>query len=234
MNLTPARPGPPSPAAPTAGLGPWAWLLWGLTALVLLALWAARLAPWAVKPLHVHHMHEGIIDDYSPRQKVVFIARDPRDAIVSGYFYIKNGLDEGDMNATRESLARLDPEAGLEQQLIKYMKYRMPVMAYWFHLQHPNVTRVRYEDLLGDLAGQVRRINRDAGIHAPERHVERVIAQVSFESMSGGRRPGAENRASHFRKGVSGDWKNHFTERHCRIFREMGGEDLLRDMGYDV
>jgi hypothetical protein len=50
----------------------------------------------------VRHYHEGLIGDFSKNQKIVFVYRDIRDCIVSGYHYHKNGLHPGTMGCTPE------------------------------------------------------------------------------------------------------------------------------------
>lgn len=199
----------------------------------LLSLLFAKLYPPFAKTDNVGHFHEGVIDDFTSGQKVIFIYRDIRDAIVSGYFYIKNELHGGTMGSTTNNFKRLDFEEGLTSHIIMYMKYRMPVMVYWLNVKAENVITVRYEDLLIDREKWIRIINEKLGINATEDAIQRTLQQSSWEHMSG-RKPGIENVKSHQRKGVTGDWRKHFTERHANIFRNMGGEDLLREMGYEV
>jgi hypothetical protein len=53
-----------------------------------------------------------------------------------------------------------------------------------------------------------------------------------FEAQSGGRRAGAEDTGSHYRKGVAGDWVNHFTPAVSAAFEERFG-GMLDQLGYD-
>ena len=66
----------------------------------------------------------------------------------------------------------------------------------------------------------------------PRSVIGEVIDEFSFKKLSGGRRPGEENRKSHFRKGKAGDWANHFTEDHKAYFKDKFG-DLLIQLGYE-
>ena len=53
-----------------------------------------------------------------------------------------------------------------------------------------------------------------------------------FSNYAGGRKEGEENVSSHYRKGVAGDWKNHFKPEHVERFKELYGELLLK-LGYE-
>lgn len=68
--------------------------------------------------------------------------------------------------------------------------------------------------------------------HLPAERLLGIIWENDFASKSGGRRPGEENQASHYRKGVPGDWRNHFQEEHIRYFKEHYNSLLLR-LGYE-
>lgn len=54
-----------------------------------------------------------------------------------------------------------------------------------------------------------------------------------FESNAAGRKPGDTDEFSHYRKGVSGDWVNHFTPTVIDAFQETYG-DLLTRLGYET
>jgi hypothetical protein len=53
-----------------------------------------------------------------------------------------------------------------------------------------------------------------------------------FEAKTRGRRAGSEDAASHYRKGVAGDWVNHFDEVHVRAFKDRF-EGLVPKLGYE-
>lgn len=58
-----------------------------------------------------------------------------------------------------------------------------------------------------------------------------VIEQHRFERLTG-RTRGEENVKSHYRKGVPGDWQNHFEAEHVRAFKDRYN-DLLLKLGYE-
>jgi hypothetical protein len=54
-----------------------------------------------------------------------------------------------------------------------------------------------------------------------------------FSKLSGGRSKGSEDEASHYRKGLPGDWRNHFTDRHKDFFKKNYNELLIK-LGYET
>ncbi len=88
-----------------------------------------------------------------------------------------------------------------------------------------------YEGLLESPAAELPRVLELLGVRSGGEFVVEMVRENSFEHLSGGRSSGAEDPDSFFRKGVSGDWKNYFTERDRRVFDEEAGE-LLRQLGY--
>lgn len=67
----------------------------------------------------------------------------------------------------------------------------------------------------------------------PRREIERIVDRYRFSKLTGGRKPGEENRDSHLRKGKPGDWENHFTDEHVRAFKNRYNE-LLVELGYET
>ena len=60
-----------------------------------------------------------------------------------------------------------------------------------------------------------------------------ILYECDFRQRTKGRKPGEEDRGSHFRKGVSGDWLNHFNLEHLQAFKKRY-EDLLFQFGYET
>ncbi len=59
-----------------------------------------------------------------------------------------------------------------------------------------------------------------------------IVYKHEFSKLAGGRNLGEEDVKSHYRKGVSGDWKNHLKEEHIKLFKEKHN-DLLIKLGYE-
>ena len=58
-----------------------------------------------------------------------------------------------------------------------------------------------------------------------------IVHRNRFEARSGGRVRGEEDRGSHYRRGVAGDWVNHFTPGVAARFAERHGS-LVAKLGY--
>jgi Sulfotransferase domain len=66
----------------------------------------------------------------------------------------------------------------------------------------------------------------------PAERVREAVLACRFEALTGGRPRGQEDVGAHERKGVAGDWRNHFTRRVTRAFKDRFGE-LLVATGYE-
>jgi hypothetical protein len=53
-----------------------------------------------------------------------------------------------------------------------------------------------------------------------------------FQARTSGRKQGQESASSHYRKGLPGDWRNHFEPEHKRFFKEKY-PGLLTYLGYE-
>lgn len=65
------------------------------------------------------------------------------------------------------------------------------------------------------------KVKRKIKIKLNSRIVNSITEKRSFKKLSKGRNLSDENIYSHYRKGVSGDWKNHFNSSHLELFNEM-------------
>ena len=66
----------------------------------------------------------------------------------------------------------------------------------------------------------------------PAEQVRQAVVACRFENLTQGRSRGQEDVASHERKGVAGDWRNHFTDLITREFKSRFGSILIAT-GYE-
>lgn len=161
--------------------------------------------------------------------RTVFVYRDLRDVIVSNYFHLTelnpDRAPDWMQGKTKEELFHADV---LREWCVPVKRY--PQIREWE--ANPGIPTVRYEELKLDTAGAMRRVLSEMSFNVTPGIVEHVVETASFERLSG-RRPGEEDPSSPQRKGIVGDWRNHFSERNKRALKERYGE-LLVEFDYET
>lgn len=159
----------------------------------------------------------------------VVLYRDLRDVAVSGYFYV-----------SRTPWHPMYPkyvELDVEQGLMEFIRTHIRAYALWIQEWQAGRDRnlgleVRYEDLLGDTCVWFSRIARHLGLDSSPSTIARIVEANSFERLSGGRSRGQADVDSFYRKGVAGDWRNHFSPLVAAAFyKELEGFDVELDGG---
>ena len=163
------------------------------------------------------------------------VIRDPRDICVSAYYSHRYSHSAVGLEDIREQLHSSSPEEGL-MLVIKDRVRQFEMMHNWDYF-NPYIMEIKMEQLISDSFVIFRRIFDFLGLSGESGLTDGLLHEIletqSFEKKSGGRKPGEEDIKSHFRKGISGDWKNHFTSEHIEYFREHYN-DLLIKLGYEI
>jgi sulfotransferase 6B1 len=160
-----------------------------------------------------------------------FIYRDPRDVIVSHVFYATEIYPGHGMHRYyTETLSNMEqrinaaikgvqePNAKLSSIFAKYEHYLG-----W--LQQPGVLALRFEDLIMDRRAALSRVLD----HLATDGFDPQPRQQAIDALEAGLRPGASGT---FRRGQTGDWRQHFTEANKQAFKSETG-DLLKKLGYE-
>lgn len=171
----------------------------------------------------------------------IYLYRDPRDVAVSAALYIKNVLTHHPLHNFFQGLSESEAitfilTGGIiscdEEKYIVHegMRYFCAIAREW--LAHECVVAVRYEKLISDPISALMSALGKANVHVDEQAIKKVVGQLTFNGLSGGRAPGQEQKSSHFRKGVAGDYANYFSTTHKAICKLMIG-DFLIEQGYE-
>ena len=91
---------------------------------------------------------------------------------------------------------------------------------------------LRYEDLHANPEPIVHGMLEFLNVDAHEDHITQCLNDSAFERCSGGRKRGEAKQDSFYRKGIVGDWKNHFDPKSAQTFMAHGGA-MLRELGYE-
>ncbi len=163
------------------------------------------------------------------------MVRDPRDVIVSSYFshrHTHTTVGWPELTAHRARLETLSINDGLLAE-IDFMGSVLGMLKDW-NYSDPRVLEVRMERVTKDPEGMLRTIFEFLSIsnRISKKHLRSIVDRYSFKNLSGGRAVGTENVHSHYRKGVSGDWSNYFTQEHIDVFKNRYA-DLLVKLGYE-
>lgn len=199
-----------------------------------------RIPPFRPSIMHGHYLH--------PRglKNVVVVWRDGRDVMTSLYHHLLFNLPENKRvgfwaHTFRRDLPFSDYDNTAEN-LPVFLEYfftrpRGPHFTWadfarrWHN--RPETVHVRYEDLRRDAVGELQQVV--FGLTAKPLDAQRAMAIVnefSFERLSQGRQPGQEEKGSFFRKGVVGDWRNHFSREAGQVFDHFAGQELIL-LGYE-
>jgi hypothetical protein len=160
------------------------------------------------------------------------LIRDLRDTLVSAYFSFRYSHETAvdQIAYYRWLLNRLNTEDGLLFLAETWLQQPAWIQRSWLRGEG-NVFRI--EDCWQDSGVKLEKIFRECwGLEIPRSALDEAISRRSFAKLSGGRSPGQEDTHSHYRKGVAGDWRQHFTPRLADRIAEKYG-DLLVIGGYE-
>jgi len=166
-----------------------------------------------------------------PERVNYFIYRDPRDMLVSQVFFATDMHEEHGMHAYYKSLpdfgARLKVAiTGIDQPGLHMVSVRQRYEGVFQWLEQKHVLCIRFEDLIN---------NRDAALESMLAEVEKTGYKIPTprEKALSILVDAIQPKKSHtFRSGKTGGWRDHFTEEHKRLFRDVAG-DLLVRLGYE-
>ncbi len=165
--------------------------------------------------------------------RVVYMFRDPRDVVVSGYFSAVT-THQNTYNAyverVREELRAMPFDAGL-LKLIEEAAPRLQEIATWADVEDPNVACFRLEEVSADPEPHVRRMLAHCGVELSEADLATLLQDTSRESLQAkdlARR--AAGSESHYRVDRT-DYRDLFQPEHYAAV-EKAVPGLVARLGY--
>jgi hypothetical protein len=180
----------------------------------------------SVLKLHIHgSLHNQKILKQSDLNYIVLF-RDLRDVAVSYYFYVRNTPWHPEYKTYKNM-------SSIQQGLIHFgntllTEYQDWVSS-WRSCADPQCLIIKYEDLKLDTFNQMQKIISHYKLNLTTQEIQNTIDNNSFSNLSKGRSSGQDNSQSFFRKGVSGDWKNHFNDEVKTLYKDRIGDFLVRE-----
>ncbi|XP_059212906.1 amine sulfotransferase-like [Centropristis striata] len=161
------------------------------------------------------------------RIKVVYVMRNPKDVLVSLYHFA-------------HSWVLLETPKSFEDFFQDFLDGNA-FMGSWFdHVREyynekdqMDILFVRYEDMLKDLRGEVVKLCAFLGKDLTDEAIDHVVETSTFKNMK--TNPNANYmellekqryQKDTMRKGVAGDWKNHFTVAQNEYFDQVFAERM--------
>lgn len=171
----------------------------------------------------------------SPLARYVYVARNPKDTAVSYYYHDRSKMGYAGSWAEHLQL--------FMEGKVMFGDFYAHVLDWWQASKTAdNIFFTTYEAMKADLGRVTLRLAAFLGVAAGPQLIETVVEKSSFKAMSSNAQtnfhwmPKKEGEESHYRKGVVGDWRNHFTAEQNEQFdalfaQHMAGLDMRFDFG---
>lgn len=166
-----------------------------------------------------------------PGDKAVVVLRDPRDRLVSHLFSLLYSHQANTLTENRRSVLSGIQSHHKRIELLICFTDIIRFYLTWSNYAEDDAFIVRYESLLQDQFGAFRRILDWIGWPVPDDVLQAVVERLSFKNRSG-RSPGETDIFSHYRRGIEGDWRNHFSREHGRLWESLY-PGFLTKIGYE-
>ncbi len=189
---------------------------------------------------------------YDPRfRRVFYVHRDGRDVITSFFFDRVRVARHSNRPARDRMKRRFDSLLGADYDpndtlglMPKFMEFeftdpkqsrkswRRHIESWYDPDNRSHIAYLSYEQLLEDCASTLGgAIEKLSGEPIDQWRLETTIEKFSMSRQTG-RKRGHEDVTQHIRKGVAGDWLNHFSREAAEMFNDFAGDTLVM-LGYE-
>ncbi|XP_040290447.1 sulfotransferase 2B1-like [Bufo bufo] len=166
---------------------------------------------------------------FTSKAKIIYIIRNPKDIVVSLFYFNKMICLYKDPQSFPELL-----EDFLQGNVL-YNSWFDHVKGWMQMKESTNFFYITYEELHTNLRNNVIRICKFLGKDLDDSQIDLVVKHSSFNAMKENKMSNYtmisqdfmdQNKGSFIRKGIIGDWKNHFTIAQNEYFDEVYKEKM--------
>ncbi|XP_038212109.1 sulfotransferase 1E1-like [Zerene cesonia] len=153
--------------------------------------------------------------------KVIYVARDPRDCMVSVYYLYKmvtRSLMRGTFAQFWEAFRR---------DLLPWMPIVSHANEAWEQRGHPNLHFMFYEDMLKDLPKMIRGVSAFLNRDYTDEQINKLAEHLTFSNLKKNKNvnnTAGDSEVQFIRKGEAGGWRTHFDAK-----MELQAEEYLND-----
>ncbi|XP_077455606.1 sulfotransferase family 2, cytosolic sulfotransferase 3 isoform X2 [Stigmatopora argus] len=169
---------------------------------------------------------------FSSKAKVIYVMRNPKDVIVSSYYF-------------HQMAAFLEDPGTWEEFIDKFLEGRVMFGKWTDHVKSwkhtdlgDRIMHITYEQMIQDLPAALRLIANFLGKKLSEEVIKKIADHCSFKSMKVNIMSNFSlvpkmymdaDKSQFLRKGIVGDWKKHFSSEQLAhfsstIYKELEGE----------
>ncbi|XP_044062568.1 sulfotransferase family 2, cytosolic sulfotransferase 3 isoform X2 [Siniperca chuatsi] len=169
---------------------------------------------------------------HTSKAKVIYVIRNPKDVIVSSYYF-------------HQMAGFLDDPGTFDEFINKFLEGRVMFGKWtdhvkgWRHTElGDRIMYITYEEMLQDLPAALGRISDFLGRHLSEETIQKIAQHCSFKNMKANNMSNFSlvpkvhmdpDKSPFLRKGIAGDWKNHFSSELLARFTSVIHKELGSD-----
>ena len=160
--------------------------------------------------------------------KVIYIYRDGRDVARSCYYFSQGRwqVEQWRFRGSFSDYLRL-----FVRGWNNFGDWKKHLWFWLFYRHGIDVFFIKYEDLLIDTVGILKRLVRFLGMEVSDDVIVDAVRKSSFDKLKAIRERDGQHPYLQGLKGTSGGWKEIFTESDLELFWQYAG-DLMEKLGY--